>query len=293
MSSPLPPWARRCIAVVLLGSPACGGGELQWVGGDNGDDGGTTMSPAPVPPESDSTTSEGDTTGLPSLFLGHPDFGDGHRCDLWAQDCPSGTKCMLYASMGGSLDATGCFPIAPDPDAVGEPCTAEGRASGIDTCELGAMCWDVNPETNEGTCVAYCSGSHADPYCEAPNDICPSTRIPVCLPNCCPMEQDCPDGQACYPEDNEFFCSANAAPNAVYGDACEFLNVCPAGTFCADPSIGLDCQDGAQGCCLPFCTLGTDDCVPFNPGYECLPWYEPGTAPPGYELTGFCSAVEE
>ena len=51
---------------------------------------------------------------------------------------------------GGAWNATKCEEIPPEPDGVGEPCTVEiSGTSGVDTCVLGAMCWDVDPETNE------------------------------------------------------------------------------------------------------------------------------------------------
>ena len=294
MRSPPSPWARRWVAFVLLGSAACGDRELQWVGDSNGGGTTTTGAPDPVEPASDATAGGDSTTGPPSVFLGHPDFGGEHECSVLVQDCPAGMKCMMYASQGGTWDSFGCFPIEPDPDAIGEPCTVVDRGtSGLDSCEVGAMCWDVDPETLEGECVAYCTGSWAELYCEDPADLCASGRFPICLPTCCPVEQDCPEGQACYPVGQDFTCSPNAAPDAVYGDGCEFLNVCPPGTFCANPEIGLDCEDGAAGCCMPFCTLGSDDCAEYNPAYECVPWYDGAATPPGYEQTGHCVAPED
>ena len=73
-------------------------------------------------------------------------------CSTFAQDCPPGFKCMPWASDGGnSWNATRCVPIAPDPNAPGEPCTVEGSGvSGLDDCDGTSMCWDVDPDTLEG-----------------------------------------------------------------------------------------------------------------------------------------------
>ena len=79
-------------------------------------------------------------------------------CSTFAQDCPPGFKCMPWASDGGnSWNATRCVPIAPDPNAPGEPCTVEGSGvSGLDDCDGISMCWEVDPDAVEGHCVSIC-----------------------------------------------------------------------------------------------------------------------------------------
>jgi hypothetical protein len=216
-----------------------------------------------------------------------------YECDLWAQDCPPGFKCNVWANDGGGAwNATACFPIPPDPDEAGEPCTVEGSGtSGMDTCELGAMCWDVDPETNEGFCVEYCQGEEANPFCEDPQMQCVGRDFHICVPLCCPLEQDCPEGQACYPINDEFSCAPDASGDlGAFGDPCEFINVCDPGLACLDASVappGLPCE-GAAGCCTAFCVAGSSWCSELDPAMDCVPWYEEGQAPPGFEHTGIC-----
>ena len=41
------------------------------------------------------------------------------------------------------------------------------------------------------------------------------------------------------------------------------------------------------GCCLPYCDLDLPNTCP-GQGLQCVPWYEPGEAPPGLEDVGVC-----
>src|SRR5690606_34162493 len=160
-------------------------------------------------------TTEGssDATGDGCIFIPCVDGGvdcvvvpglDGvprcSMCDVWAQDCPEGEKCSAWANDGGeSWNATICVPVGEDKP--GEPCTAEGSPlSGHDSCELGAMCWDVDPETLEGTCVGLCDGSEDAPTCAEPMTTCAITNggvLNLCLPTCDPFLQDCGQTESC------------------------------------------------------------------------------------------------
>jgi hypothetical protein len=250
------------------------------------------MAPEQPQPGSESGSESG--SDPPSNFVENPDGGGASfECDPFVQNCPAGQKCMYWANDGGgSWNATRCSDIAPDADEVGEPCTVEGSGtSGIDSCELGAMCWDVDPETNEGTCVDLCSGSESEPFCPNPSTICAGRGPFLCLPTCCPIEQDCPEGQACYPINDTFSCAPDASgEQGGYGDPCEFINVCDPGMLCLGASTlppGLPCE-GAAGCCTAFCETDTTSCSLLDPALECASWYDEGTAPPGLELIGAC-----
>lgn len=217
-------------------------------------------------------------------FIMEPDAGGGIECDIWAQDCADGEKCMPWASDGGGAwDATRCSPIDPNPNAVDDPCTVQGSGvSGIDDCDLGAMCWDVDPKTNMGTCVELCSCSPDFPVCNTPNTACAISNegvLVLCLPVCNPLDDDaCPDGQGCYGLNDTFQCApdVSGAMGAV-GDECNFINVCDPGTFCAGSASVPGCGGGAAGCCSSYCSLGNDAvCLD---GQECVPWFEQGQAP--------------
>ncbi len=244
----------------------------------------------------------GDSSGGPVTTVGFIQDPDGGgvsiECDIWAQDCPEGEKCMPWANDGGSSwNATRCSPVDPAPAQPGDECTVEGSGvSGIDNCEVSSMCWDVDPETNMGTCAAFCMGSEANPVCEDPNTSCVIANegvLILCLPNCDPLLQDCAEGQACYPIDDGFACAPDAGGEmGLFGEPCEFINVCDPGLFCANADAVPDCA-GSSGCCSAFCDL-TDEmagaaCPGAAGGQDCVAWYEEGQAPPGFEDVGACA----
>ena len=254
-----------------------------------------TTSPLPPPPSSSGTTddtqgesSESGDTG-PVGFIMSPDVNMLPWCDPFAQDCPVGEKCMWYANDGGTAwNATACFPVVDNPADVGEPCTVEdSTASGIDTCDVGLMCWDVDPDTLEGTCNPYCTGSEAWPMCDDSDYTCSisGSGFALCLLTCDPLAQDCAGGQGCYGINGEFLCAPEWAKAGGAGDGCSYINGCVAGLACIGTDVLADCEDDV-GCCSPYCALdGTFDC---GEGQECLPWFDEGQAPPDYENVGVC-----
>ena len=243
----------------------------------------------------DGSDDEGPSHEEGAGFIENPDGGGtSHECSLWDQDCPEGEKCNVYANDGGnSWNATRCFPIDPDPDAVGEPCTVvDNGVSGMDSCELGAMCWYVDPETNTGTCVSFCQGTEANPVCPDPATHCEGRDVTLCLPGCCPLEQDCHEGSACYPVNDTFACAPDASGElGAYGDECEYLNACDPYFFCGAPEHVPGCE-GSQGCCNALCFVGSTICSDYSKVLQCVPWFEEGQAPPGYENVGAC-LIEE
>jgi len=269
----------------------------------------TGIDPDTVGPVTGGMTDTGGTTAADSgsgaddvVFLLEPDGGGvSFECDIFAQDCPEGEKCMPWANDGGGAwNATRCSPIDDNPGQPGDECTVEGSGtSGIDSCDLGSMCWDVDPKTNIGTCVAMCTGDEANPICDDPDTSCAIANdgaIVLCLPACDPILQDCAEGQACYPIQDAWSCAPDASgETGVYGDACEFINVCDPGYICLDASTvpaGQMCE-GAAGCCTGVCDLtdpmGDAQCEGSAEGQTCQPWYEEGAAPPGYEDVGACA----
>ncbi|MCR9160754.1 MAG: hypothetical protein ACE37F_04040 [Nannocystaceae bacterium] len=227
-------------------------------------------------------------TGLPQGgggFIIEPDGGGTSvECDIWAQDCVAGEKCMPWANDGGSAwNATRCVPIDPDPVGVGETCVVEGSGvSGIDDCDLGAMCWGVDAETNEGTCVAMCEGSPEAPTCAPEATACSITNegvVILCLPICNPLADECAADQGCYPVGEVFQCVPDASgdDSGAAGDPCEFINACDDGLGCVSPDVA-SCPAGSAGCCTPFCDVdgGGSEC----PGDQfCVPWFEMGEEP--------------
>ena len=235
-------------------------------------------------------------------FLGCPvdtDVDDILGCDLWGQDCPGGDKCNPWANDGGSSwnDAR-CVPVDASPGQPGDPCTVEGNGvSGVDSCDIGSMCWNVDEENN-GTCVSLCQGTQNQPLCDNPADECIIANdgaLPLCLPQCDPL-LGCPDGEGCYPADLGFVCVPDASGPDLggYGDACAYTNACDPGLFCASAAAVPDC-DGAS-CCSNFCDLSdpqpSANCGGVGGGQECVSAFEEGQALPGLEDVGVCAIPE-
>jgi hypothetical protein len=310
-------------AVSLLVAVACGtAGTDPTTGGGGSESGGATTQGAETSTGTTSTgadeqtetsgagssgTDTSSTTGSKSTvtaadsaddigFIEAPDGGDEPECDVWAQDCRAGEKCMPWADDGGERwNATRCSPIAEDPAAVGEPCTVEGSAvSGLDDCELGAMCWFVDAETHAGTCVAFCAGSEAAPVCADPTTSCLLSNdvLALCLPTCDPLAPTCGDGLTCIAGADAFVCVEDASGGGgAFGDACDSFDACDPGLVCGAPELTPDCA-GAIGCCTPLCDLddpeASSGCPGARAGQQCLPWYDRGQAPDELDDVGVC-----
>jgi hypothetical protein len=256
---------------------------------DFGEDGGE---PGPMPGP-DEEGGEEDGGGDDEGFVPYPDVAQD-VCDIWGDDCPAGEKCTAYATSGSVWDANKCVPVMGDGQ-PGDACDVfESSVDGLDTCAKGSMCWDVQADTEVGYCVAFCAGSPNDPQC--PGDtLCPlygDGVLPLCIPTCDPVTPtaDCPNpDNLCVssPGGNGFMCILDASGGqGPFGTACQYVNSCNYGLFCANADAVPDCE-GSQGCCTPYCDLDQPDCPP-DLGLECVPWYEEDQAPPGYEHVGAC-----
>ncbi len=228
-----------------------------------------------------------------SAFIEDPDGGGiDIECSVWDQDCVDGEKCAAWSNDGGSAwNATRCVPIDPDPVGVGEVCTVEGSGvSGLDNCDATSMCFNVDNETNEGTCVALCEGSEQAPTCAPEATACSISNqgvLILCLPICNPLADECGEGEGCFPVGGTFQC-APVAGGSGPGEPCEFINGCEDGTACVSPDIVPGCPAGSGGCCTSYCSIGDDTaCIE---GQECLPWFEMGQEPDAcLEGVGICS----
>jgi hypothetical protein len=231
-------------------------------------------------------------------FVPQPDGGVVAECDIWTQDCPAGEKCMPYASGTSSWDATRCSAVDAMPNEVGDPCTVVGSdSSGQDDCVVGAMCFAVDPESNEGVCFAMCQGSEASATCNSPEHVCSISNdgvLALCLPSCNPLLQDCPSGGValgCYPVDGiqSFVCWPDYSfDQGGFGDPCEYFNYCDVGLFCGIPEALPGCA--ASSCCNEYCDVtGGTPCSGAADGQECIAWADPGQAPPGLEDVGYCA----
>jgi hypothetical protein len=251
-----------------------------------------TTTSAPVPMESSSGQSES-TAGDTGVPFDAGDPGDPIMCDiLKEQDCPAGEKCMPWSNDGlDRWNATRCSPIDENPGQPGDECIVEGSAwSGIDSCDMDSMCYNVDPLTNMGICVTMCTGGEANLTCENPDDACAYfDPLAVCLPTCDPLS-GCSLSQVCHPAGESWVCSREAeGEQGGYGDACEYFNVCDSGFVCASANLlpSGDCND-SNGCCTSLCDLtdpaGDAQCAS---GQECRP-YPASANEPGYEDVGYC-----
>ena len=243
-------------------------------------------------PDGSTSNGEPETSGGSNSFIETPDGGTVTvECDVWAQDCPAGEKCMPWSNDGTAWNATKCTPLDPNPAQVGDECTVEGSGtSGVDNCALASMCWGVDPETNTGTCVSFCTGSEANPSCDNPSTTCSITNggsLILCLPTCDPLAQTCVEGQGCYGWGETFLCMGGHG-HAAPGEPCEFVNACEPGSYCASAADLSGCQ-GASGCCAPFCDVNAvDPCPGAAEGVECVPWFHEGQVHPSLENVGGC-----
>jgi hypothetical protein len=215
------------------------------------------------------------------------------ECDVWAQDCPDGEKCVPWANDGGAtLNATRCSPVGPNE--VGEPCAVEGSSvSGVDDCELGAVCFDVDPETLEGTCVAQCTGSEASPQCGGDlSCFVVGGFVNLCLSTCSPLVPTCEMDDVCAPWNDAFYCLPDGSGDGgQYGDEClGGINTCDPGLFCAFADDVPQCA--GEMCCTEFCDVTVEDpnaqCSGAADGQQCVSWWNEGELPPGYENVGAC-----
>jgi hypothetical protein len=221
----------------------------------------------------------------------------GPQCDVFNQDCPEGEKCAAFIEGGeNAWNATKCVPITGE-GVPGDACTAEGGGgTGLDDCQKGAFCWDVDME-NKGICVELCGGSEAAPTCsdEAMFNcvVVNEGVLNLCLPGCDPLVQNCPGDDLCITSADSFVCApdASGAEGQAF-DACEYANVCDKGLLCLTPSSAIECDANAGGCCLPMCDLSDPNVVCPGQGQKCVSIYEAGMAPPEFENVGYCVIPE-
>jgi hypothetical protein len=260
-------------------------------------DTGSTTTPTPTstsPSDSTGMTSEpGTSVTTGSGFVVEPDGGGiVDPCDPFAQDCPEGQKCTWWNGGNGTTwESTRCVEVARDPALVGEPCVAEGGGvSGVDNCELGAMCFEVD-DNGDGTCVAFCGGNELDLTCAAGTSCAISASgFALCIDICDPLAQDCEAGDACIPHHSgSYFCVIDiSGAEGQLHDPCEFANACDPGLFCVSSQAASECDQTITGCCQPFCDLDMPGTCT-GADQMCRPVFDP--QPAGFENVGLCSVM--
>jgi hypothetical protein len=217
-----------------------------------------------------------DTSGVDEYI---PEWGlDGYgydayisNCDVFAQDCPAGEKCVPIRDDDGYFRRVMCAPVLGDQKA-GQPCTVEAPEWGLDDCDALNMCWFVEGEA--GLCAPLCSGTADNPTC--PDErMCFHTAMDwelfVCVQPCNPILQDCLDGQACHWSEAGFGCSPS---NDVYPmDPCPSDPFdCAAGSICV-PADALGDNCVADSCCAAWCELTVPEICDIHPGTMCTSFW--------------------
>jgi hypothetical protein len=230
---------------------------------------GNAMTEASISSTLDGTSTEGDGTSTSetgSSYIIDPDGGGTacfaqSYCDVWAQDCPEGEKCLVWSADGdGDLDGcvlSRCSPIAADPVAVGGACEIEtGPWSGVDDCDIGAYCWDVDPVTLRGVCVGNCFGNEANPLCTE-GLLCfvgYNGWLTACVPGCDPLAPACPPGSACATGDGgaSVCLPSSLGIPVAQAEACDHASGCGDGFACMAKDAVPGCADPAS-CCTALC----------------------------------------
>ena len=296
------------LSIALITPFACRPPDLNSDDASSDTDGAT--GPGTSSTTSDPTASSTNSTTGCSAFICPEDMGPGiGDCDIWEQDCPEGEKCMPWANDGGGAwNSTRCSEIDSSPQPVGNSCMAEGSGvSGIDNCDIQAMCWDISMESGEGVCVGFCAGTRESPTCAESTTECVIANegaLNICLQSCSPLlaGADCErTGNLCSlnpnpnlaPGDSGFVCVLDASGDGGNeGDPCGAINGCSQGLACMNGQGIEGCTAG--GCCTPFCDLSSPtadtDCQAAmgSSAYSCTPFFADGQAPPQHENLGIC-----
>lgn len=207
--------------------------------------------------------------------------GNGSQCDIWAQDCSEGFKCVAEDVHGEAR----CRPLSNNPDQVGDPCSDLGVNDG-DSCDVDGMC--IN-----GICKQVCGGSANSPTCGSLSQLCHiyEEGVPVCEEECDPLlYASCEAGETCatgFSSLEVFSCVPTEGPLGTSGDACADITQCAQGHACLPADVlpfGF-CDGNASQCCSQLCDLDENyDC---GGSMSCLPFYQ--SPPPGLEHVGVCA----
>jgi hypothetical protein len=176
---------------------------------------GTTSDPLPP---NESSGEGGSSSSSGGGFIVEDDTPNGNiECDVFAQDCPDGFKCMPWANDGGgSWNAAKCSPVARRGRA-GRRVHGRGRRRQRRR-RLRARHDVLVPRREERGHVHRHVHRHdrrAD--LPGPEQICDISNdgvIIICLDTCDPLTQDCPDGQICF-FDGGTSSSATSTPAAT------------------------------------------------------------------------------
>jgi hypothetical protein len=278
------------------------GGSTDASTSDGGSE--TNAATAEVPTTGDApmgTTGAPTTTEAPDTADDTTDGGMEGMCDVWAQDCPEGQKCMPYSGDGDlAWESLKCTPVVENPKQAGDICSPiESSVSGFDNCDVGLMCYGAwLNDKNEGVCIPQCKGSEDAPECAEPGDVCTIMNdgvLTLCRTQCDPLLENCNPGELCTPSgadaESTWTCGAKAEGEYSVFSPCAYSNACDPGMLCWNPAFATECDQNA-GCCLPLCDLSDPETMCPGVGQQCIPFYAEGMAAPGYENVGLCGVMQ-
>ena len=206
-----------------------------------------------------------------------------------------GEKCSLRACNEDAFywEEFACVPILGD-DPVGADCSVSGDLwSGEDSCGDRSVCMFVDPDTKQGTCVAFCEGDPSSAVECPPSSACKiagNGTPAACFPFCDPLAQECEEGYMCLQRYDGFFCEVDASEGThPYGSPCEYVNECNPGLACVPAGLVPDpACTGSENCCSPYCDLTQPNTCP-GQGQVCIDIWAPETPPEGLENFGVCA----
>lgn len=230
-------------------------------------------------------------------------------CDVFAQDCEAGEKCLStrpYAQPILVEDGVPawCTMIADAPLGPGDACIVDRdayRVEGVafDDCAAGLLCWGLDDD-GRGRCESLCVAGYAAPTC-APDSTCPidaGAHARVCVPRCIPRTDDCErEEEGCYLQSSQWGCYPSDAfvddREGSTGYPCSYAFHCRDDHVCLDKDefAGCPVDGGYGGCCAKLCALGDAgadaSCAADAPDRVCRPWLEAEDAG-GYADLGVC-----
>ena len=193
------------------------------------------------------------------------------------------------------------MPVVDSAKKAGEECEADysNFQSGIDDCDAGSFCWNIQSGNGKGTCMPLCQGTPDAPECPDGTRCMrhPSFgEVAVCMEMCDPLLEPKDGEYTCTGSDAECppaLCFPIAATGGLFygyvfpdapgpGEQCNALG-CKAGALCLPASETEAC--GGSSCCATFCDLLSPGC---EGGTVCKSVFQPGAALENVEHVGAC-----
>jgi len=270
------------------------GASTSSIGSTAGTTSTSTVEPSTVTMNSSGSTTFGSTEAPndTSTFVTNDDVGSATACDLFAQDCDEGFKCVPCATHRQEWDSWRCAPVSPNGSSVGESCSVSGCN---DDCDQNSVChFAVPANAGDGVCVGMCTETPERPQCIDRDATCLLQADGIdaeCSLPCDPLAPSCPENTTCHFFRIAFTCRPSEAQGA-YGDACTIDALdCDEGLACVSGDAIPDC--GGSFCCTTLCDLSdpmaSAGCPDLIAGQACVQFEPNGEPVPGADDVGSCA----